>query len=358
MSGSNECSHARKRLLFAELQDMSKEQILGSLSEFCSSRGHIVDALLTHNQKRRSSERLYNRASFYLVFEAGAGSLFTVCLSAGPLGAHVFAMASARIFRMYRLCTARLEEEWRDLGDHSESQWYEFSSWRPCSCERYYFWHLRQAFDDRRSTRHLLASLATGSDEADSLFDSDYFSCFDIAQKSRAEKEEEKRLRAERLGRLIQRVIAEASADEDLLGEVAVSVRNNAGSSAPGLRALVRAIVDAGTRIPLKYAFRLRGVGRGCDGIYLRGNTIEGIMGKWGATEDDVRTPEDLCRILVRNRNEGTCSIIDCYTGEVFCHWNEIRAHIAHVGAPTLLRDNLDNEEENVEVDSPPSDGN
>ena len=60
---NNEDYHARKRLLLTESQDMSKEQLLDSLSKFCSSR-FMVDALLTHNQKRRSSERLYSRASF------------------------------------------------------------------------------------------------------------------------------------------------------------------------------------------------------------------------------------------------------------------------------------------------------
>lgn len=159
------CSRPRKRLLFAELQDMSKEQLLGSLSEFCASRGKVVDELLSHNQKRRSSERRYTGASFYRVFEASEGSLLTVGLLAGPLGAHVLAMTSARTLRMYWLCRGRLEAEWRALRVRIEAAWSR-PPWKPTACERYYLWHSLHAPYDKERTGRLLASLATGSDEA------------------------------------------------------------------------------------------------------------------------------------------------------------------------------------------------
>ena len=93
-------------------------------------------------------------------------------------------------------------------------------------------------------------------------------------------------------------------------------------------------------------------VGGGCDGIYIRGNTVEGIMGKHGACEDDIgsgQMPEHLCRIILVHG--GRMCIRNCFTGQTYHFLDDIEDNIHHVDPSFFLNAEEDEEGEEEEED-------
>jgi len=219
-------------------------------------------------------------------------------------------MASSVTQRAHQACKAPCSECWRNLGIKRilERDW--SSATRLSVHDMYYLWRLEQPSDDDAMLLGLLRALLSsrGSNLVlGGLFDSDS-----------ADEE----AGAGRTG-LLCRVIAEARPSPKLLGHSLVRAWKSNRYNRPGLQLLV----DAGARVSKREAFRLRGVGGGC----VRGLTHEGIMGKYGATDEDIHSDQEahLCRMV--DVRDGRWHITNCFTGVVYCFLDEVVARMFEV---------------------------
>lgn len=304
---------ACSRLLVRELEDLTKKQIIEIVSQFCLRGGDGADKLLIQVQLLKDRNRAYGGRNGVVAVMDVQEMVLPVSVYTGPLAAHRFAMTSSARQKVFKICKADCDSEW-------QKRLRGWTPWQPRPCEEYYLWRLSRTPNDQR-TINILKRLITADNGRQHSFG--------------IRRQMPKMLKASRV-ELLRRVVTESSIDALSLGSALVKIWMSRAC-----RQGLQILVEFGARVSKGDACRVVGVGRECDGIYVRGNTQEGIMGKVGATEEEDEGDEDICR-LIDVHNNRWC-ITNCYTGVIFAFLDEIPECIQSVPTSYFLEEE-DNE--------------